>query len=157
MTTGAQIKAGRRLLKWQHRILAARSDVSLAMLAEVERLESEVPAEFEPAAAAMRRTLEAEGVEFQADGGVAKAGPDAPTITPDQIKAARKLLGWSAATLAKWARRTILSVAQAEQDILPPRNAGSTLRAIQAAFESGGVEFTNDGQPGVRKKKVDEA
>jgi ribosome-binding protein aMBF1 (putative translation factor) len=66
-------------------------------------------------------------------------------ITPDQIKAARKLLGWSTATLAIKSNRTVIEVANAESGKLQPRTAETSLQKIQAAFEDAGVEFVDGG------------
>lgn len=71
-------------------------------------------------------------------------------ITADQIKTARKLLGWSGATLAKKTGRAVTTIAKAESSKLSSTLTPMTLQLIRAAFEEAGVEFTNHGQPGVR-------
>ena len=71
-------------------------------------------------------------------------------ITADQIKAARKLLGWSGATLARKANRSALTIARVENSTLNANYAAVTLELIRAALETAGVEFLNHGQPGVR-------
>jgi len=65
-------------------------------------------------------------------------------ITPEQIKAARKLLGWSGDTLAIKSNRTAVGVARAEDGMLVGKHVESSLRKIQAAFEAAGVEFVAD-------------
>jgi ribosome-binding protein aMBF1 (putative translation factor) len=71
-------------------------------------------------------------------------------ITADQIKAARKLLGWSTATLAIRSKRTVKGVALAESSNLPPERMESSLRLIQQTFEAAGIEFVDGEKPGVR-------
>lgn len=71
-------------------------------------------------------------------------------ITADQIKAARRLLGWSSATLGQKARRSALTIAKAETSTLHPQFVVGTLRVIRATLEAAGVEFTNGEQGGVR-------
>ncbi len=66
-------------------------------------------------------------------------------ITPDQIKAARKLLGWSAVKLAKKAARSLTRVVAAEASTLPPEHEAAVLKSIRAAIEAAGVVFVNAG------------
>jgi len=74
-------------------------------------------------------------------------------ITREQSRAARGLLGWSQAHLAKTALIGIVTVRQFETGAHEPRQL--TLHAIRSALESAGVEFIeeNGGGPGVRLKK----
>ncbi len=68
-------------------------------------------------------------------------------MTPEQCKMARAGLGLGVrelADLAKVSTNTITRLEGGEQ--LKER----TLDAIRAALESGGVEFTNGDQPGVK-------
>ncbi len=67
-------------------------------------------------------------------------------ISIEQIKAARALLEWTQEDLAKAAGLSKPSINNIERRIAHPKV--DTLLAIQAAFEKGGVEFT-DG-PGVK-------
>lgn len=74
-------------------------------------------------------------------------------ITPGQIRAARALLGWKQTDLASASGVSEISIKNIERGATDPR--ASTLRAIQAAFEAGGVIFleegvVRDGGPGVR-------
>jgi transcriptional regulator with XRE-family HTH domain len=72
------------------------------------------------------------------------------TLPPDQLKSARELLGWSKSQLAIKSGLTAETVALFETGKRrPTAPAVSTMRQI---LESVGVEFTNDGQPGVRMK-----
>jgi transcriptional regulator with XRE-family HTH domain len=66
-------------------------------------------------------------------------------ITGEQIKAARKLLGWSQMTLALEASIEQSTVAKFERG--ETRAEGRTVSAIQTALESAGIAFTN-GEPG---------
>lgn len=68
------------------------------------------------------------------------------------MRAARALLGWSAAEIADRAGVTRFTVQRLEQhDGIPPSRA-QTLDDIQKAFEAAGVEFIGspDEGPGVR-------
>ncbi|HLW89755.1 MAG TPA: helix-turn-helix transcriptional regulator [Roseiarcus sp.] len=71
-------------------------------------------------------------------------------ITVDQIKAARKLLGWSQEHLAG-------HVGVSKATIGSIKKGGRRLSALdntlmRRALEAAGVEFTNGGEPGVRMK-----
>ena len=70
-------------------------------------------------------------------------------ITIYQIKAARALLDWKQADLAKQAGLSLASIANLEQNKASPRP--STMTAIRNAFENAGIEFTPD--PGVRLRR----
>lgn len=69
-----------------------------------------------------------------------------------QIRAARALLGWSAAELAERADVTRFTVQRLEQSEGVPPSRSQTLEEIQRAFEAAGIEFigTPDDVPGVR-------
>ena len=76
-------------------------------------------------------------------------------ISSCQIKSARGLLGWSAAELAKASGVGIATIRRYElQDGIPSANA-HTLRAIEDAFRSVGVEFIGDplNDPGVKLRR----
>jgi transcriptional regulator with XRE-family HTH domain len=75
-------------------------------------------------------------------------------ITPEQIKAARKLLGWSMATLARQSGRSLMAIACAELLFGKARGSAITLMFIQITLEAAGIEFLNHGQPGVRLRKA---
>ena len=76
---------------------------------------------------------------------------DKNTITPEQCRAARALLGWSRAELAKRAKVAKATLADFEAGKRTPY--ARTLADVLAALESAGVEFTNGDTPGVRLKK----
>ncbi|HEY5331722.1 MAG TPA: helix-turn-helix domain-containing protein [Acidobacteriaceae bacterium] len=73
-------------------------------------------------------------------------------ITPEQCRAARGLLDWTQADLAREAAIGIVTVRQIEAGLGSPRRA--TLRVVRQALEAAGVEFidANGGGPGVRLK-----
>jgi transcriptional regulator with XRE-family HTH domain len=68
--------------------------------------------------------------------------------TIDQVKAARKLLGWSQARLASEAgvdQTTVMTFETGKK-----RPSALTISLIKRAVEGAGVEFTNGEQPGAR-------
>jgi transcriptional regulator with XRE-family HTH domain len=77
-------------------------------------------------------------------------------ISGKQIRAARALLGWKQRELAAAASVSEVSIKNAERGVVDSR--GSTLNAIQRAFDRAGVMFldtgdTRNGGPGVRFKE----
>jgi transcriptional regulator with XRE-family HTH domain len=74
--------------------------------------------------------------------------------TGEQIRAARALLRWSAAELARRAHVSPTTVARCEgANGVPPVQVG-TLERIRRALEAAGVEFTqNAGGLGVRLRR----
>jgi transcriptional regulator with XRE-family HTH domain len=78
-------------------------------------------------------------------------------ITTAQIRAARGLLKWTQATLAHRAALSTVTLNMIENDATRPRE--TTLHAIRAALEAGGVEFlTADGVGvGVRFRSAEAA
>lgn len=105
--------------------------------------------EWTDAMAALRATLEAAGIEFT-DG----AAPEvqlrkAGRMTPDQVRAARALLGWSRTKLGARSGTSIHVVRTFEETgrvakLNGRAEQGEPLAAIRAALEAVGVEF-NDG------------
>jgi transcriptional regulator with XRE-family HTH domain len=73
-------------------------------------------------------------------------------ISAAQIRAARALLGWTQANLAEATGLSEIGIQSIEKNGSDPR--ASSLRAIEAAFEAAGVEFTNGGEPGVKKRAL---
>ena len=78
-------------------------------------------------------------------------------MTPDQVMAARNLLGWTRGRLAAMSDTTARTVLNYERDGRLARAVDGTsgvdrLAAIRAALEAAGVEFIeeNGGGPGVR-------
>ena len=76
------------------------------------------------------------------------------TITPEQVKAARELLGWTLVRLAARADASELAVRRYENG----RGIGGRidLTSIREIFEAAGVEFIaeNSGGAGVRLRKA---
>jgi transcriptional regulator with XRE-family HTH domain len=77
-------------------------------------------------------------------------------ITRGQIRAARGLLGWTQAQLARAAGLSEVAIKNLERGRTDPR--ASTLTAIQEAFDRAGVVFldpgdTRNGGSGVRLKQ----
>jgi hypothetical protein len=72
-------------------------------------------------------------------------------VTGDQIRAARKLLGWSRGRLVIRARGvTTNTVGKAEGDYPGNPPTSEQLAEIRAALEAAGVEFTNGDEAGVK-------
>src|SRR5262249_1709789 len=68
-------------------------------------------------------------------------------ISSAQIRAARGLLKWTQAMLADRAAVSIVTLNMIESDRVDPR--ASTLRAIAAALEKGGVDFIGSEREGL--------
>ncbi len=76
-------------------------------------------------------------------------------ITGNQLKAARALVGVDQAWVAKAANVAINTIRNMESRAAEPITSGAvTVRNVQLALESAGVEFINGGQPGVRLKRA---
>jgi transcriptional regulator with XRE-family HTH domain len=71
-------------------------------------------------------------------------------ITGEQVKAARKLLGWSHVRLAGKSGLSDTTVAKFERGESRPSVLSVT--TLRRALEAAGVEFTNGGEPGVKLK-----
>lgn len=69
-------------------------------------------------------------------------------LLPCQIRAARGLLGWSAEQLAEASQLSRDFIEQLESRDGPCEDAAAS--AICKALKAAGVEFLNDGAPGVR-------
>lgn len=75
-------------------------------------------------------------------------------ITPEQIRAARQLIGWKQADLANASGVSEISIKNIERGATDAR--GSTLTKIQRAFTQAGIIFIDEGPyqgtggPGVR-------
>jgi predicted transcriptional regulator len=72
-----------------------------------------------------------------------------------QVKAARALLGWSQNDLSRASGVSEPTIKRLEAGGGDLGGRQATINAIRAALESGGVEFTNGNQPGVRLKPKD--
>jgi len=71
-----------------------------------------------------------------------------------QIRAARGLLRWSAADLARASALGVNTVRRAEAADIETSLTIANELAIRRAFETAGVEFTNGDQPGLRLTKT---
>src|SRR5271170_4265531 len=72
------------------------------------------------------------------------------TITPEQVKAARRLIGWSQEDLAGHVGVSETTIGEFETD--GRLRLKLSLAALRAALESAGIEFTYGGEPGVKLK-----
>lgn len=80
--------------------------------------------------------------------------PQLPTMpTAEQIRAARALLGWSAAELARRARVSATTIVRCERGPGIPRVQIGTLEKVRQTLEDAGVEFTGGNGPGVRLRR----
>ena len=70
-------------------------------------------------------------------------GYAAEMITPAQIRAARSLIGWTQAELAKHSGVSEVSIKNIERGATDPRSG--TLTKMQDAFRKGGVVFLDAG------------
>jgi hypothetical protein len=76
-------------------------------------------------------------------------------ITGDQVKAARKLLGWTRTRLANRAKLlTAYTVLKAEDGAPESPPTEVQWKAMREALESAGVEFIDGEAPGVRLRKA---
>ena len=78
-------------------------------------------------------------------------------LTAAQIRAARALLSWNGASLAKAAGVSLQTIRRMESDVGPGRSSAANVGAVQGALEAAGVTFleaddTSDAGPGVRLK-----
>jgi hypothetical protein len=74
-------------------------------------------------------------------------------ITGEQIRAARKLLGWHRGQIAQRARGiTGNTIGNAEGDYPGEPPTSEQLAEIRAVLEAAGVEFTSGDEPGVKLK-----
>lgn len=82
--------------------------------------------------------------------------PALPPITPEQLRDARELLGWSSEHLAARSGTTAYGVTKYERSGRVACRQGQppnfdALASILAALEAAGIEFTNGDQLGVRR------
>lgn len=70
------------------------------------------------------------------------------TITPNQCKAARNLLGWKQADLAEKSAIGTTTIADFERGLRELANR--TMKELKRTFEDAGIEFIDDGGKGVK-------
>ena len=80
-------------------------------------------------------------------------------ITAAQIRAARALLDWNGAELAKAAGLSLQTIRRMESAIGPERSSAMNVEAVQHALEGAGVVFLAADEaatlgPGLRLKRV---
>ena len=74
-------------------------------------------------------------------------------INGRHIRAARGLLGWTQGELSKKAKVALGTIRRMEETDGPVRARTETLGRVVVALERAGVEFLDDGKPGVRLKR----
>jgi transcriptional regulator with XRE-family HTH domain len=67
-----------------------------------------------------------------------------------QIKAARALLGWDQAKLADQSEISLPTIRRIESQSGPIKAHTRSIYALESVLIRAGVEFLNDGSPGVR-------
>lgn len=79
-------------------------------------------------------------------------------ITPEQIRAARAILKWTAKELSEKAGLSLPTVQRMERDHGTDNSLGKNVMSIQRALEDAGIQFIpeNGGGAGVRIKKNSE-
>ena len=164
--TPDQLRAARALLGWSQMRLGLRSNTSAYVVKKFE-LTGQVakvhgrPDSIDPLAA-IRTTLEAAGVEFM--NGIASRGVAArlTTMTPNQVRVARKLLRWSQAYLGVRSGtsfhvvQTFERTGQVTKLYGQPRGQVDTVATIRATLEAAGIEFIpeNGGGRSVQLRKL---
>jgi len=78
---------------------------------------------------------------------------DFAVITGRQLKAARALLGWEQTQLCAKSHVAISTIRRMESFKGEIGARTSTLSLITRTLEKAGIEFLNDGSPGVRLRK----
>jgi DNA-binding XRE family transcriptional regulator len=71
-------------------------------------------------------------------------------ITGRQLAAGRALIGIGQDELAKLASISVPTLRRMEGSVGPASGLANNVSAVRRALEDAGVEFTNDGQPGVK-------
>lgn len=75
-------------------------------------------------------------------------------LTSEQIRAARAMLRWEQRDLAVASKVSLPSIQRLETKPGPLAAQSRTIEALRSALDSAGVEFTNDGRPGVRMRQL---
>lgn len=73
-------------------------------------------------------------------------------ITVAHVRGARGLLGWNLADLAQKSGISAITISKWENNKSRPTN--KTREAIQRALEEAGIEFSNGGEPGVKRRRL---
>lgn len=77
---------------------------------------------------------------------------EAIKITVAHVRGARGLLGWNLADLAQKSGISAITISKWENNKSRPTN--KTREAIQRALEDAGIEFSNGGEPGVKRRRL---
>src|ERR1700688_3503386 len=96
--TGQQVKAARELLGWSRAKLSAESGVGSGTIVIFE---NGLHPQQAGTLATLKRALEAAGLEFTSGGEPRLKLRKPKTLTGQQVKAARRLLGWTQDKLAE--------------------------------------------------------
>jgi transcriptional regulator with XRE-family HTH domain len=73
-------------------------------------------------------------------------------VTPEQVKAGRRLIGWSQEDLGGHSGVSATTIGNYETR--KERSSVLDLSAVRYALEAAGVEFTNGGEPGVKLREA---
>jgi hypothetical protein len=76
------------------------------------------------------------------------------TLTGRHLRAARALLGWSQNELSKKSKVAIGTIRRMEAFNGPIAAHTETLGRVTSVLEKAGIEFLNDGEPGVRLRRI---
>ena len=158
--TPDQLRAARALLGWSQTQLGLRSDTSKYVVKKFELTGQAAKVHGRPdltdPLATIRATLEAAGVEFTNGEVSGVTAAETVPITPCQVKAARKLLGWNRTQLGVRSDTSIHVVQTFERTGQVAKLHGrraeqvDTVAAIRATLEAAGIEFSNQRVPGTR-------
>lgn len=158
--TPDQLRTARGLLGWSQTQLGLRSNTSAYVVKKFEMTGKVAGvhgrSDLTDPLATIRATLEAAGVEFTNGEALGKAAVEATPISPGQVKAARKLLGWSRTQLGVCSGTSVHAVQAFERTGQVAHLYGrrmeqvDTIAAIRAALEAAGIEFSSRRVPGVR-------
>ena len=77
---------------------------------------------------------------------------EAMKITVSTVRGARGLLGWNLADLAQKSGISAITISKWENNKSRPTN--KTREAIQRALGDAGIEFSNGGEPGVKRRRL---
>ncbi len=75
-------------------------------------------------------------------------------ITGRHIRAARALLGWAQGELSKRSKVALRTIRRMEDFDGPISSRTDTLRKVTGVLEQAGIDFLNDGSPGVRVRPL---
>ncbi len=161
MLKASQIRAARALLGWSVKTLADRAHLSAETLRHMENYES-MRSPLGVSIEAVEAAIQAAGIEvlppgvpfFGSGPGVRLRDPENDrgpsralySLQPEQIRAARALLRWTARDLAAQAGVSVGMISRIEGRATLPTTKGRSL-AVQHALEEAGIEFIQAGVP----------